>query len=125
MKSSACPLCIVVCAFYFFSCSSNTVTTAGNSNADLTKVKSVFINGDTIHYIEMGKGDPVVFVHGSLGDYRTWGGQFDAFAKNYHVIAYSRRYAYPNNKIVNDSADYSVIQHAKDLTEFLKVINAG
>ena len=125
MKGSSTALCIFISVFYFYSCSSSNTGTSQISTVDLPKARSVFINGDSIHYIEIGKGDPVVFVHGSLGDYRTWGRQLDTFAKKYRVIAYSRRYAYPNNKIVNDSADYSVIQHAKDLTEFLKVINAG
>ena len=46
----------------------------------------------------------------------------DSFAKNHRVIAYSRRYAYPNKQIISDSADYSVIPHAKDLAEFIKAL---
>jgi pimeloyl-ACP methyl ester carboxylesterase len=86
-------------------------------------MKSIFINGDSIHYIDIGKGDPVVFVHGSLGDYRTWEAQMDTFAKNHRVITYSPRFAYPNRQIINDSADYTVIPHAKDLAEFIKALN--
>ena len=86
------------------------------------EIKSIFINGDSIHYIDIGKGDPVVFVHGSLGDFRSWGGQMDTFAKNHRVIAYSRRFAYPNKQVINDSADYTVIPHAKDLAEFIKAL---
>ncbi|MGK2861504.1 MAG: alpha/beta fold hydrolase [Chitinophagaceae bacterium] len=89
------------------------------------EVKAVLINGDSIHYIDIGKGDPVVFVHGVLGDYRTWGAQMDTFAKNHRVIAYSRRFAYPNKQIINDSADLTVISHSKDLSEFLKILNLG
>jgi len=86
------------------------------------EIKSIFINGDSIHYIDIGKGDPVVFVHGTLGDFRTWGGQMDTFAKNHRVIAYSRRFAYPNKQVINDTADYTVIPHAKDLAEFIKAL---
>ena len=32
-------------------------------------MKSIFINGDSIHYIDIGKGGPVVLVHGGVGDY--------------------------------------------------------
>ena len=114
-------------AFIFLSSctSSRTDIATKNEATDAPDVKSVFINGDSLHYIDIGKGEPVVFVHGSLGDYRTWGKQMDTFAKNHRVIAYSRRYAYPNNKSVGDSADYSVMPHTKDLNEFLKTLNAG
>ena len=60
---------------------------------------------------------------GQLGDYRTWGAQMDTFSKNHRVIAYSRRFAYPNKQMINDSADYSVTPHAKDLAEFIKALN--
>jgi len=89
------------------------------------EVKAVFINGDSLHYIDVGKGDPVIFVHGSLGDYRTWRAQIDVFAKKYRVIAYSRRYAYPNTQVINDTADYTVAPHAKDLAAFIKALGLG
>ena len=89
------------------------------------EVKSVLINGNSLHYIDIGKGDPVVFVHGTLDDYRLWQMQMDTFAKNHRVIAYSRRYAYPNSQVSNDSADYSPAIHAKDLAEFIKTLDLG
>lgn len=88
-------------------------------------MKSVFINGDSIHYIDIGKGDPVVFVHGGFGDYRTWEAQMDTFAQHHRVISYSKRMAYPNKQIANDSTDVSATAHAKDLAELLKVLNLG
>jgi pimeloyl-ACP methyl ester carboxylesterase len=112
----------------FFMCScknSNTGTSTQNESNTIPEVKAIFINGDSLHYIEMGKGDPVVFVHGTLGDYRTWEAQMDTFAKSHRVISYSRRFAYPNRQVINDSADYSVIPHAKDLAEFIKLLNLG
>jgi pimeloyl-ACP methyl ester carboxylesterase len=75
--------------------------------------------------MDIGKGEPVVFVHGALGDYRTWEAQMDTFAKNHRVIAYSRRFAYPNKQVINDSNDYSVTAHAKDLTQFIKILDIG
>jgi pimeloyl-ACP methyl ester carboxylesterase len=87
------------------------------------EIKSIFINGDSIHYIDIGKGEPIVLVHGALGDYRTWRAQIDRFAKNYRVIAYSRRYAWPNQQTIIDSSKHSFASHAKDLAEFLKKLN--
>lgn len=110
--------------FCLYSCnSSDRGKTAKNEKEVVPEVKSIFINGDSIHYIDIGKGDPVVFVHGALGDFRTWGAQMDTFAQNHRVIAYSRRFAYPNKQVINDSADLTVISHSKDLSEFLKALN--
>lgn len=110
-------------AFILFACSSNSQKTETEAIQPVApEVKSVFVNGDSLHYIEMGKGDPVVLVHGTLDDYRLWQMQMDTFSKEHRVIAYSRRYAYPNRRVVNDSADYSVTIHAKDLAEFIKAV---
>jgi len=108
--------------FYVCSCNSGSNTKTQNDAINIREVKSVFINGDSLHYVDIGKGDPVVFVHGGLGDYRTWDAQMDEFAKNHRVIAYSRRYAYPNKQTVSESADFSVTPNSKDLTEFIKAL---
>ena len=81
-------------------------------------MKKIEVNGTNLGYIEKGQGDPVVFVHGTLGDYRSWELQIDTFAKNYRTISYSRRYHYPNECNGNES-DYSAILHADDLSVFL------
>src|SRR5688572_31012941 len=71
----------------FFGCNSNEKESKPASTEPSTpEVKSIFINNDSLHYIEIGKGEPVIFIHGTLGDYRTWGFQIDTFAKNYRVI---------------------------------------
>lgn len=126
MKKNFFQLSISLLVIFLCACNNNNPgTTSQNETHAAPEVKSVFINGDSIHYIDIGRGDPVVFVHGSLGDYRIWESQMDEFAKNYRVIAYSRRFAYPNNQMVNDSSDYTVIAHSKDLAEFLKILNLG
>ena len=35
--------------------------------------KTIHVNGTDLAYVTEGSSDPVVFVHGSLGDYRSWG----------------------------------------------------
>ena len=115
-----------ILAFFLFACNSNSEKPETQVTQPATpELKSVFINGDSLHYIDIGKGEPVIFVHGTLDDYRLWQLQLDTFAKHYRVIAYSRRYAFPNRRVMNDSADYSPTIHGKDLVEFIKTLNAG
>jgi non-heme chloroperoxidase len=122
MKNNFFPLCFFLMLIYLCSCNkSNTAKTQRQGSTE-PELKSIFINGDSIHYIDMGKGDPVVFVHGALSDYRTWRLQMDTFAKNHRVIAYSRRYAWPNQQTIIDSSKQSIASHVKDLVEFLKAL---
>ena len=115
-----------ILAFILFACNSNSEKTGTQATQPTTpEIKSVFINGDSLHYIDIGKGEPVIFVHGTLDDYRLWYMQMDTFAKNHRVIAYSRRYAYPNRQVSNDSADYSPAIHAKDLAGFIQSLGLG
>lgn len=125
MKKNIITLSVSSVLFFLCLFSNSNIVKAQSPAGTIPQLKSIFINGESLHYIDIGKGEPVVFVHGALGDYRSWGAQMDAFAKNYRVIAYSRRYAYPNNQVINDTADYSFIVYAKDLTEFLKALKPG
>ena len=116
-------LFLLLLLFSLHACKQGSKSTASNTESPATpEVKTVFINEDSIHYIDIGQGDPIIFVHGTLGDYRTWGGQMDTFALNHRVISYSRRYAYPNNQSVNSSTDYTAIKHADDLAAFIKAL---
>jgi pimeloyl-ACP methyl ester carboxylesterase len=82
------------------------------------------INGYSITYNEAGSGEPVVLVHGSASDYRTWQFQREAFAEDYRVIDYSRRYHWPNTPI-HDGADYSMDEHVDDLQRLLQRLDAA
>jgi non-heme chloroperoxidase len=66
----------------------------------------------------------VIFIHGSISDYRTWENQMEPFAKQFHVLAYSRRYHYPHTSAEVDS-DYTVQQHSNDLADFINDLNLG
>ncbi len=124
MKMNFFTLSFLLLLFHVCACSNkNTDTTTPYEVKDVPELKSVFINGDSIHYIDTGKGEPVVFVHGGFGDYRTWEEQIDTFAQHYRVISYSKRLSYPNKQIADDSTDVSATAHAKDLGALLKALN--
>jgi len=89
---------------------------------DRVDLKSIRVNDTTLHYIERGEGTPVVFVHGALGDYRTWDGQIEAFSEQYRAISYSRRYHYPND-YPQDTAVFPRPDDVADLKGFIDALD--
>lgn len=75
---------------------------------------TVHVNDVDLTYVEEGHGAPVVFVHGSLADYRIWGAQLATFGERYRVVAYSRRFHWPNAR-PSDIVTYAIAQHVSDL----------
>ncbi len=85
--------------------------------------KVAVADGVELHCVERGKGDAVIFIHGSLGDYSAWDGQLGAFAEHYRAMAYSRRYNYPNtNKL---RPNHSALVEAEDLASLIKTLHLG
>lgn len=82
------------------------------------------INRNVLEYSETGRGESLVFVHGSASDYRTWGSQLEEFGTRFRAIAYSRRYHWPNEKIPPE-ADYSMSEHVDDLEKLLHSLAAA
>jgi pimeloyl-ACP methyl ester carboxylesterase len=60
-------------------------------------LETIQLNGAELSYWEEGDGVPLVFVHGMLGDYRSWRRQTSEFSKTYRTIALSQRYYRPNS----------------------------
>jgi pimeloyl-ACP methyl ester carboxylesterase len=88
------------------------------------QVKSIEVNGTELHYVERGEGQPVVFVHGGLGDFRTWLPQIESFSARYRAISYSRRAHYPNPW----PADYTLSAmplHVEDLAALIEGLGLG
>jgi pimeloyl-ACP methyl ester carboxylesterase len=56
----------------------------------------VLVNGVELHYTTAGAGDPVILLHDDESDYRAWEPQMHELARSFRVIAYSRRYHFPN-----------------------------
>ena len=93
--------------------------------AQADAVRRTAVNGTTLAWVEEGSGPPVVFVHGSGADLRTWGYQLSPVARaSFRAIAYSRRYHHPNDPPVEDEP-YTAAQHAGDLEAFLESLGAG
>lgn len=84
-------------------------------------MKSIQLNNYEFYYSDEGDGSPVIFVHGSISDYRTWRNQIPTFSKHFHTIVYSRRYHYPSaNDEITD--EYTVQNHRNDLAAFIEAL---
>ena len=93
-------------------------------STDAMDVKKMEVNGFELSYVEEGKGDTVVFVHGASGDWRTWEGLRPIMSTKYHYVALSRRYHYPN-AWADDGANYTMTQHVEDVATFIRILNVG
>ncbi|ADG18100.1 alpha/beta hydrolase fold protein [Paraburkholderia atlantica] len=81
-------------------------------------------SGSRMPYIEVGDGEPLLFVHGSLCDYRYWQPQLAGLSKRYRCIAVSLTHYWP----VTDSAaelPFSWSSHADEVAEFIAGLGAG
>jgi pimeloyl-ACP methyl ester carboxylesterase len=93
-------------------------------SASFGPVRIAVANGTQLAYREEGEGEPVVFVHGSASDLRTWEQQLPAIGRRHRAIAYSRRFARPNRDI-EPGADDPMLPHVEDLAAFLRAIGAA
>jgi pimeloyl-ACP methyl ester carboxylesterase len=86
------------------------------------QVHQAEIEGATIHYVDAGKGDPVVFIHAGLEDYRMWDPVMQLMDDEYRVIAISRRYNYPNTNRAR-VANFSAETEADDIAAFVRKLD--
>ena len=82
------------------------------------------IGGVELHYIEQGKGETVILLHGGQNDYRSWPQLMNALAPHYHVISYSRRYHFPNENKITSTA-HSALIDASDLAGLIAKLKTG
>lgn len=87
-------------------------------------LRTANVNGITLAYRGQGEGEPVVFVHGTASDLRAWSRQVPAIGASHRAVAYSRRYARPNEDIA-PGVDDQMLPHVDDLVSFLQAIDAA
>jgi non-heme chloroperoxidase len=93
-----------------------------NVAATTDEIKRISANGTQLAYVELGRGEPVIFVHGGLQDYRMWLQHLPKFAGHYRVIAYSRRNNYPNETSPDGLPDGAADAHGEDLAAFVRAL---
>lgn len=78
----------------------------------------------TVEFLDIGDGTPVVFVHGSMSDYRTWGHYKLPVSDKYRYVSYSRRY-FGSQRWSDDGSRHTAETHAADLIRLLEYLDAG
>jgi pimeloyl-ACP methyl ester carboxylesterase len=87
-------------------------------------MQSLHVNGYDMAYLEVGKGPPLVCVHGTLGDFRTWSAVLGPLSSKCRVIALSLRHFFPEHwDGVGD--DYRMAQHVSDVIGFIEKLGPG
>src|SRR5947208_8347595 len=113
----SCRLLLTACAF---SLALPQATAKPQSEIPLHSVQGPDV---TLHYVAVGRGEPVVMVHGGLEDYRAWSAQLAPLASHYRAVAYSRRYNFPNRNETQPS--YSAQVDADDLAMLIGKLHLG
>jgi pimeloyl-ACP methyl ester carboxylesterase len=80
------------------------------------------IRGANLAYKDLGEGQPLVLIHANISDIRSWDPVAPHLAKNFRVITYSRRYAWPNDEIQDNVAD-PWQDHADDLEAMIEKLD--
>jgi pimeloyl-ACP methyl ester carboxylesterase len=81
-------------------------------------------SGISVPYVECGEGEPLVFVHGSLCDYRYWSAQTAALSQHFRCISVSLSHYWPGNDACIQS-EFSWQTHVTELAEFIEAIDVG
>src|SRR5258705_3895316 len=84
-------------------------------------MNTISMNGQEFALERRGQGDPLILVHGAVGDYRTWQMQMDALSAGHDLISYSRRWHYPNHAQLN-TVSYTPEIHVTDLLGLIATI---
>ena len=75
---------------------------------------NVAVGSVKLHYEEVGRGMPIVFVHEFAGDAQSWRLQTAFFARRYRAIAFNAR-GYPPSDVPDNPEAYSQQQAADDI----------
>ena len=82
-------------------------------------MQTLRVNGYDMAYLELGQGTPLVCVHGTLGDFRSWSAVLGPLSKAHRVIAVSLRHVFPEHWD-GTGENYRIAQHVSDVIAFIE-----
>jgi len=89
-------------------------------------MQTIHVNGYNMAYLDIGRseGPPLVCVHGTLGDFRTWNAVLGPLSRKHRLIVLSLRRFFPEHWD-GVGTDYLMAQHVSDVIGFIEQLNAG
>src|SRR5215468_4908845 len=87
-------------------------------------MKHLQVNGYDMAYIEVGRGPPLVCVHGTLCDFRIWSPVLGLLSRRHRVMAPSLRRFFPEHWD-GVGEGFTVAQHVADTIAFVEALGAG
>lgn len=81
-------------------------------------MESFNVNGITLHYSKIGTGEPLLFIPGSISDYRTWANIQNHFTDKYECYIISRRFQFPDTYPAG--GDSNIVANTNDIAAFIK-----
>lgn len=94
------------------------------SDIVLPRAEIVELDDYAAEYIDHGEGETVLFVHGSMSDYRTFGYYLAPISEDHRFVTYSRRY-FGTQDWRDDGERFTTQQHVKDLIAFIEKLELG
>jgi len=85
-------------------------------------MQTISVNGYNMAYLELGDGPPLVCIHGTLGDFRTWSAVLGPLSKTRRVISVSLRHFFPEHWD-GFGDDYLMAQHVADVIGFIEELD--
>ena len=81
-------------------------------------------SGLQVPYVTSGSGEPLLFVHGSLCDYRYWNSQTRVLSRHFQCVSVSLSHYWPGDGASVQGA-FSWRAHVEELAEFIAAMNVG
>lgn len=81
-------------------------------------------SGACVPYVICGAGEPVVFVHGSLCDYRYWNSQTSVLSRNFLCVSVSLSHYWPGND-AGVRSEFGWQSHVAELAGFIDAMGIG
>jgi pimeloyl-ACP methyl ester carboxylesterase len=79
-------------------------------------------SGVSVPYVECGEGEPMLFIHGSLCDYRYWNAQLQPLSKQFRCIAPSLSHYWPAvDAFVRGEFGWEA--HVHEMAEFIEAMD--
>ena len=112
---------IILIVFFSIIC---LILTSSCQSGSLSKIKQGFadVNDTRLYYEQIGKGHPLVLIHGFTLDTRMWDDQFESFGKQYQVVRYDLR-GYGKSELPT-MEEYNHTDDLKALMDHLEISNA-